>query len=207
VITYRITLFDTPEDDEFDGEIGDHDDEVPRALLNFRIENFPQAGLHAKMTHVPDEIDYSRERNLANNSISSTQNPNSSWSTVDRHNLSLQENKASPPRPKEQMKVTPSFENITNERDEYTLEKNQGTLRSSGSPSKSQEQKTRKSPSKEKTFEEDKAYSRIPLNQSADINMDNLEQKIGDLIYTLQNRKQVERESYDPTYDMVVPSK
>ena len=37
----RITLFDSPEDDEFDGEIGEHDDETPRVLLNFRIENFP----------------------------------------------------------------------------------------------------------------------------------------------------------------------
>ena len=38
---FRVTLFDTPEDDEFDGDIGEHDSETPRALLNFRVEHYP----------------------------------------------------------------------------------------------------------------------------------------------------------------------
>ena len=33
----RITVFDSPEDDEFDGDIGVDDDEIPRALMNFSI--------------------------------------------------------------------------------------------------------------------------------------------------------------------------
>ncbi len=34
----RFTLFDCIDDDEFDGDIGEHDDEVPRVLVTFRIE-------------------------------------------------------------------------------------------------------------------------------------------------------------------------
>jgi len=33
-----VTLFDSPEDDEFDGDLGDDDDETPRILLKFEIE-------------------------------------------------------------------------------------------------------------------------------------------------------------------------
>lgn len=35
----RITLFDSPEDDEFDGDIGVDDEETPRALFTFTIES------------------------------------------------------------------------------------------------------------------------------------------------------------------------
>lgn len=33
----RITLFDSPEDDEFDGDMGVDDDEIPRALMGFLL--------------------------------------------------------------------------------------------------------------------------------------------------------------------------
>ena len=33
-----MTLFDSPEDDEFDGDLGEDDDETPRILLKFDIE-------------------------------------------------------------------------------------------------------------------------------------------------------------------------
>lgn len=35
---FRVTLFDSPEDDEFDGDLGEDDDETPRILLKFDIE-------------------------------------------------------------------------------------------------------------------------------------------------------------------------
>jgi len=35
---FRVTLFDSPEDDEFDGDIGVDDDEAPRILINFSFE-------------------------------------------------------------------------------------------------------------------------------------------------------------------------
>jgi len=38
----RFTLFDSTEDDEFDGFIGEHDEDTPRALISFRVE--PAAG-------------------------------------------------------------------------------------------------------------------------------------------------------------------
>ena len=41
---YRFTLFDSLEDDEFDGDIGVHDEEVPRVLLSFKIENGSMGG-------------------------------------------------------------------------------------------------------------------------------------------------------------------
>jgi len=38
MILYRFTLFDSLEDDEFDGDVGVHDEEVPRVLLAFKME-------------------------------------------------------------------------------------------------------------------------------------------------------------------------
>jgi len=38
MIIIRVTLFDSPEDDEFDGDIGIDDDEAPRIRLNFSFE-------------------------------------------------------------------------------------------------------------------------------------------------------------------------
>jgi len=35
---FRVTLFDSPEDDEFDGDIGVDDDEAPRILITFSFE-------------------------------------------------------------------------------------------------------------------------------------------------------------------------
>lgn len=36
-IINRITLFDDPEDDIFDGDIGVNDEEIPKALFSFNI--------------------------------------------------------------------------------------------------------------------------------------------------------------------------
>jgi len=33
----RVTLFDDPDDDMFDGTLGEDDEDAPRAYLNFRI--------------------------------------------------------------------------------------------------------------------------------------------------------------------------
>ena len=34
----RVTLFDSPEDDEFDGDLGEDDEETPKILLKFSLE-------------------------------------------------------------------------------------------------------------------------------------------------------------------------
>jgi len=36
-MSYRLTLFDCPEDDEYDGELGEDDEETPRVLLQYQI--------------------------------------------------------------------------------------------------------------------------------------------------------------------------
>jgi len=191
VLNSRVTLFDTPEDDEFDGEIGEHDEELPRTLLNFRIENFPQTSIQARSTSQSiDEKDQDvRSNQILNDSL-----------------------KVSPPKQREQMKTTPSFENILSEKEvNRSPEKSRNSTRVTESPSRSSTRPPAKSPSKDKKAEDPNRQGKLFiawLSLLDEINIENLEQKISDLIKTLQSRSQPEGELYDTAnHDLLIPNK
>ena len=63
----RFTLFDSTEDDEFDGEIGENDEEVPRALITFRFEQGPQSTVSTLTSlHTADEKTNYLNQNTSN---------------------------------------------------------------------------------------------------------------------------------------------
>eukprot|EP01016_Furgasonia_blochmanni_P049025 TRINITY_DN7394_c0_g2_i4.p1 TRINITY_DN7394_c0_g2~~TRINITY_DN7394_c0_g2_i4.p1 ORF type:complete len:853 (+),score=309.08 TRINITY_DN7394_c0_g2_i4:25-2559(+) len=73
--TQWLTLFDDPEDDIFDGDIGKDDEEVPKALVTFNLEGFPYAQPVAKKTTpVPNSGNTSTISN-SNKNVSNTNTP------------------------------------------------------------------------------------------------------------------------------------
>jgi len=76
-ILKRFTLFDCIDDDEFDGDIGEHDDEVPRAFVNFKVESQatiqPSQSITLTSFHVGDieKNNYSNYNSILTENIAS----------------------------------------------------------------------------------------------------------------------------------------
>ena len=73
---FRVTLFDSPDDDDYDGDLDQNDEECPKALINFNIEpinnilsnkliNETVEPARSKMP-TPEEIPKSRDEELFN---------------------------------------------------------------------------------------------------------------------------------------------